>query len=335
MTRPHSDISPPASAGGLARALWITEVGRAEIRNCSVAEDAEFLAVTTLYSGISRGTERLVFQGQVPPSEFDTMRAPFQDGSFAYPVKYGYSAVATVQSGDRAGETVFALFPHQTRFAVPSEAALTVPDAVPPGRAVLAANMETALNILWDARVSPGDRVVVIGAGVVGALAGYLSAQIPATEVCLVDIDTFKGPLAQSLGCRFETPDTAPKEADLVIHASATSDGLSTAIALAGTEATIIEASWYGTQETTIPLGAAFHQKRLKIGSSQVGRIPPHKAPRWTYRRRLEKALELLADPVLESLISGESAFEALPEDYEDILSAPNTLCHRVRYAKA
>lgn len=318
--------------GHVARALWIAGAGQAEIRDCPVETESEMLVATTLYSGISRGTERLVFQGQVPASEFDTMRAPFQDGSFAFPVKYGYASVARVESGNRAGETVFALFPHQTRFALPPEAALSVPDAVPPGRAVLAANMETALNILWDAGVSPGDRVVVIGAGVVGLLAGYLSAKVPGAEVCIVDIDPNKGPLAESLGCRFASPETAQKEADVVIHASATSDGLATAIAVAGREATIVEASWYGTRQATVPLGAAFHQRRLRIVSSQVGRIPAHKTPRWTFRKRLGKALELLTDTVLDNLISGESAFESLPAEYERILNAPSTLCHRIVY---
>ncbi|MEO1025165.1 MAG: zinc-binding alcohol dehydrogenase [Pseudomonadota bacterium] len=317
---------------GAAKALWITEKGKATIRDGSISDDPDLLTVKTLYSGISRGTERLVFRGQVPEAEFDTMRAPFQEGSFAFPIKYGYSAVGSVQDGDRAGETVFALFPHQTPFAVPSHLAIPVPAAVPPQRAVLAANMETALNVVWDVGVSPGDRVVVIGAGVVGALAGYLCGQIPGTEVCLVDIDPDKSVLASALKCAFATPEAAPKAADVVIHGSATSEGLATAIAVAGLEATIAEASWYGTQQTTVPLGAAFHRKRLKIISSQVGRIPARKVPRWTFRRRLEKALELLADPALDSLISGETAFDALPTEYERILSDPKTLCHRIKY---
>lgn len=304
----------------------------AEIRDCAPLGDAGHVQVTTLYSGISRGTERLVFQGKVPASEHETMRAPFQDGDFAFPIKYGYAAVGRVEGGDRADEIVFALYPHQTRFSVPPDGVVSVPATVPAGRAVLAANMETALNIVWDAAVHPGDRVVVVGAGVVGSLAAYLSAQMPGAEVCLVDIDPFKAPLAARLGCTFALPPEAPGGADVVIHTSASSAGLATAIAAAGTEATISEASWYGTQQTTVPLGAQFHQKRLRIVGTQVGRIPAHMAARWTYRRRLSKALELLADPVLDALISGESTFEDLPKDYGSILSNPATLCHRICY---
>ena len=321
--------------GKTASALWITEIGKAEIREGEVSGDPEWLTAKTLYSGISRGTERLVFRGDIPRGEFETMRAPFQEGSFAFPVKYGYSAVGVVQNGSLAGKPVFALFPHQTAFAVPRNMAVPIPSNVPPERAVLAANMETALNIVWDAGALPGDKIAVVGAGVVGALAAYICRQIPGTEVSIVDIDPVKAALASALDCQFATPETAPKEADVVIHSSAASEGLATAIQVAGIEATIAEASWYGAQQTIVPLGAEFHRKRLRIISTQVGRIPPQKAPRWTFRRRLEKALELLADPVLDVLISGESTFEALPADYASILSDTTTLCHRVRYCEA
>jgi NADPH:quinone reductase-like Zn-dependent oxidoreductase len=315
-----------------ARALWITDPETADIRECAPGDAEGCLQITTLYSGISRGTERLVFRGEVPPSEHQTMRAPFQEGDFAFPVKYGYAAVGRVESGDRAGEIVFALHPHQTRFCVPDEAAVPVPAFVPAARAVLAANMETALNILWDAAVQPGDRVVVVGAGVVGALAAYLCARMPGMEVCLIDVNPHKAQVAEALGCAFALPTEVPTGADVVIHTSASSDGLATAIDAAGVEAIIAEASWYGTKPTTVPLGAAFHQKRLRIIGTQVGRIPAHRAARWSYRRRLLKALELLADPVLDVLICGETAFDDVPLHYGSILADPATLCHRIRY---
>lgn len=317
-----------------ARALWVMARQQAEIRNVSIAPAAGSVTITTLFSGISRGTERLVFEGRVPPSEFDTMRAPFQEGGFDYPLKYGYAAVGVIEDGPRAGERVFALYPHQTRFALPKEAAIRVPDDVPAERAVLAANMETALNITWDAQVAPGDRVVVIGAGVVGALSAFLCARVPGTEVCLTDIDPSKKELARALGCDFALPEAAPSGADLVIHASASSAGLATALRLAGTEGVIVEASWYGTDDVTVPLGAAFHHRRLRIISSQVGRIPSRQTARWSYSRRLAKALDLLADPVLDHLISGTSTFEDIPSDYAGILSNPGTLCHRITYAR-
>lgn len=314
------------------QAFWITGMGHGEIRPAVYSNTAGHCVIETLFTGISRGTERLVFDGRVPESEHDRMRAPFQEGEFSFPVKYGYCAVGRIISGPQAGQVVFVLYPHQVRFSCPLAAAVPVPGAVPPGRAVLAANMETALNILWDANVQPGDRVAVVGAGTVGALAGYLAARIPGTQVCLIDVNADRANLAERLGCGFATPEAAQGEADVVIHASASDAGLGTALALAGCEATVVEASWYGSGHTSVALGGAFHQRRLRLIASQVGRIPAGHAARWTYRRRLETALGLLADPALDAVISGESRFEDLPRDYAGILDAPGTLCHRVRY---
>ncbi|MEQ8258157.1 MAG: zinc-binding alcohol dehydrogenase [Roseovarius confluentis] len=316
----------------MAQALWISGPGAVEIRETAFGAGPGMVEVETLYTGISRGTERLVWSGGVPESEHETMKAPFQEGEFSFPVKYGYAAVGRVAGGEREGETVFALHPHQDRFAVPQEAAVPVPAPVPPKRAVLAANMETALNIVWDAGVSAGDRVTVVGAGIVGALAGYLCARMPGTEVCLVDVDEQKAALAEAMGCEFAAPRQAAGERDVVIHASASSDGLATAIGLAGMEATIVEASWFGTHRPEVPLGGAFHQRRLRIVGSQVGQVPPGRRARWSYRRRLEKALSLLADPALDVLISGETPFDGLATEYGAILEDSATLCHRVRY---
>lgn len=315
-----------------ARALWIVAPGQVDLRPVAVRPGPDELLIETLYTGISRGTERLVFEGRVPQSERARMRAPFQEGDFPAPVKYGYCAVGRVIEGAQVGQTVFVLYPHQTRFACPAQMAVPVPDGVPPGRAILAANMETALNILWDARVQAGDRVAVVGAGTVGALAGYLAARMPGTEVMLIDRDAGRAGLAASLGCGFAAPEAAHGGADVVIHASASAAGLGCAIGLAGLEARVVEASWYGSGEIPVALGGAFHQRRLQIVSSQVGRIPASHAARWDYRRRLELALRLLADPALEVLISGETRFDDLPRDYAGILAAAGTLCHRVRY---
>ncbi|MEM6483240.1 MAG: zinc-binding alcohol dehydrogenase, partial [Pseudomonadota bacterium] len=192
--------------------------------------------------------------------------------------------------------------------------------------------METALNVIWDSGASAGDRIAVIGAGVVGALTGYLAARIPGTEVTLVDPNADRAKLVRAFGCDFAAPNVAPEACDVVIHASATSDGLATALASAGADATIVEASWYGEKSVTAPLGAAFHSQRLKLVSSQVGALPTNRRPRWSHRRRLTKALELLKDPVLDTLISGQTRFQDLPELYAEILTSPDTLCHRIVY---
>ena len=320
-----------------AVALWIEAAGRAALRNAKVpAPGPDEVTVETQVSAISRGTERLVFAGEVPESEYARMRCPLQEGAFPFPVKYGYAAVGRIVAGSaaRLGETVFVLAPHQSRLTCPAAMALPLPAGLAPGRAVLAANMETALNVVWDAGIGPGDRVAVVGAGVVGALAARLCARMPGTEVTLIDISPDRARLAAALGCDFAAPGAAAAGGmDAVIHSSASAAGLATALALAGPEASVVEASWYGARAVAAPLGGAFHSQRLRLVSSQVGRLPPVRAPRWTHARRLSMALALLAeDPATEVLISGESALADLPAAYGDILAAPATLCHRVRY---
>jgi threonine dehydrogenase-like Zn-dependent dehydrogenase len=312
------------------RALWCVAAGEVALQS---AQTGAGVLVETLYSGVSRGTERLVFSGLVPETEWKRMRCPNQEGHFPFPVKYGYCAVGRVLEGAHEGRIVFALHPHQTQFRLAEEAMIPLPDDVPAGRGILAANMETALNILWDSGAGPGDRITVVGAGVVGVLTGYLAARLPGAEVTVVDINPGREGLAQALGCRFAAPTAALPDQDCVIHLSSSAAGLATAIGCAGPEATIVEASWYGTTEPPVPLGGAFHSQRLKLVSSQVGQVPPHRRTRWSHRRRLEKAVQLLADPNLDALISGECLFSELPDQYAVILSDPETLCHRIRYS--
>lgn len=285
-------------------------------------------------SGISRGTEALVFAGHVPESEWQRMRAPFQEGSFGFPVKYGYASVGLVEAGPAAllGQTVFCLFPHQDRYVVPAGAAVPLPHDLPPERGVLAANMETALNIVWDAAISPGDSVAVVGGGVVGGLVAYLAARMPGADVTLVDVNPNRRRLAESIGCAFAFPDEAPGERDIVIHTSASSAGLATALGIAAFEAIVVEASWYGSTAVTIPLGGAFHSRRLRLVSSQVGHVAPSQRSRFSHRRRLETAIALLADPRLDVFVSGDTPFGSIASVYGAILADPETLCHRISY---
>jgi 2-desacetyl-2-hydroxyethyl bacteriochlorophyllide A dehydrogenase len=324
------------SAPTSARAFWITERERGEIRSEELPRlrDDDVL-VSARFSGISRGTERLVFTDNVPESERERMRAPFQAGDFPFPVKYGYVSVGRVLRGVRSlvGRDVFCLYPHQTAYVVPATAVVPLPDHVPAARAVLAANMETAINGLWDAQVQVGDRVVIIGAGVVGCLVAYLAARVPGTAVTLVDIDARKAKVADAMGARFAYAHAAPRDADVVVHASGAPDGLSTALELAGQEARVVEMSWYGKNQVTLPLGQAFHAKRLTIRSSQVGSIPPSHRARWTHARRLALALDLLGDEVLDWLVTSECPFESLPEAMAELASRDAfELCKRVVY---
>jgi Threonine dehydrogenase and related Zn-dependent dehydrogenases len=312
-----------------ASALWCVGPGQVEVREAALGEG---VLVRTLYSGISRGTERLVFHGDVPRSEFERMRGPSQEGEFSFPVKYGYCAVGTVLEGELAGRNVFALHPHQTAFRLENDRLTPLPEGVPAERAVLAANMETALTILWDSQAGAGDRIAVVGAGVVGALVGYLAAQLPGSTVTLVDINQARSSLAATLGCHFAPPEETDELCDVVVHTSASSAGLRTALAMAGQEATVVEASWHGNTMVEVPLGEAFHSKRLKLVSSQVGQLPAMRAPRWNHARRVALALQLLRDPVLDVLITGETALSQLPAEYGTILDDPATLCHRVAY---
>ena len=312
-----------------AMALWCTSEETAELRP---GIEGDGVLVDTVFSGISRGTESLVFRGHIPPSEATRMRGPEQEGDFPFPVKYGYSAVGRVREGSLNGQLVFALHPHQDHFRLPEANLHPLPEDVPPERAVLAANMETALNILWDSQASAGDRIAVVGAGVVGSLVAYLAARLPGGDVTVVDSNSSRQRIADEFSCNFAGPEDAPEECDVVIHTSGTEAGLVSSLIMAGQEATVVEASWHGDRMVSLPLGADFHSKRLRLQSSQVGSIPPTRAARWDYSRRLSAALGLLADSRLDVLISGETEFAKLPAEYGTILSSPDTLCHRVRY---
>ena len=320
----------------VAQALWYIGPGQAEIRQETLAPlGSGDIRVRARFGALSRGTEALVLAGHVPESEFERMRAPFMGGSFPFPVKYGYAAVGQVEEGppDLRGRNVFALHPHQSLFNISANAAVLVPENVPPQRAALAANMETALNAVWDAAPGPADRIAVIGAGVVGALVAYLCGRLPGTEVMLVDVNPARAELARTLGVNFTRPETAKGDCDLVVHASGRAAGLATALAFAGEEATVLELSWYGNAPVTAPLGEAFHSRRLRLVSSQVGRIAASHRPRWTQQRRLAAALGLLADARLDALLAPAVAFQDLPRRLPGILDPKSgILCQLITY---
>ena len=309
-----------------ARAFWTTGPGAGAIRTETLPA-SDGLLVRTIATGVSRGTESLVFAGRVPPNQYDAMRAPLMAGTFPFPVKYGYSAVGHLPDGGR----VFVLNPHQDVFHAPASMCVPVPDAVPSNRAVLAANMETALNIVWDAAPLAGERILVIGAGVVGLLVSSLLVRIPGTCVTIVDIDPSRAGLATRFGCRFALPPDAPLEQELIVHASASEAGLRLALSHAAFEGRIIEASWYGDREPSVPLGEAFHAKRLRLISSQVGSVALPMRGRRSHSERLAMALDLLADSAYDALLEGPTAFEALPAAMQAIV-APGGLCHVITY---
>jgi threonine dehydrogenase-like Zn-dependent dehydrogenase len=319
-----------------ARAFWLRSPGHGEIRAASLPDPgAGEVVVRTLYSGVSRGTETLVFEGRVPAGQYAVMRAPFQEGDFPGPVKYGYLNVGVVEEGPKelTGRTVFCLYPHQTRYVVPASAVTVVPETVPAGRAVLAGTVETAVNALWDAAPLIGDRIAVVGGGMVGCSVAALLARFPGVRVQLVDTDPARAEVADALGVGFATPENALGGCDLVVHASATEQGLARAFSLLTAEGTVLELSWYGDRKVSLPLGEDFHSRRLVLRSSQVGTVSPAHRTRRTHGDRLALALDLLADPALDALITGESAFEELPEVMPKLADGRiPALCHRIRY---
>ncbi|NCA70524.1 MAG: zinc-binding alcohol dehydrogenase [Sphingobacteriia bacterium] len=320
-------------------AFWVTAPGHGELREERLAPLAVGdVRIRTLFTGVSRGTEGLVFRGEVPETEYERMRAPFQDGQFPAPVKYGYCNVGRVVAGpdDWVDSLVFCLYPHQALYQVPVDWVHPLPDGLAPGRAVLAANMETAINALWDSAVRVGDRVAVVGGGVLGSLCAWLAGQIPGTEVELIDIDPRRAGIAAALGVAYRDPAQASPDADLVIHASGSPAGLERALELAGFEARVIELSWFGNRTVPLALGRGFHQRRLRLISSQVGSVADAQRARWDHRRRMALALALLRDPLLDCLISAESPFAELPEVQARLALDPRgALMHRIRYPLA
>lgn len=319
-----------------SQSLWYVAPVRAEIRSEDLMPlPSGNVRVRALFGALSRGTESLVYRGLVPESEYSRMAAPSMGGNFPFPVQYGYANVGQIEDGpaDWIGLKVFALKPHQTRYQASMDDLVLLPAGVTAERAVLAANMETALNAVWDAAPGPGDRIAVVGGGVVGCLVAYLCGHLPGASVTLVDINPERAAIANQLGVAFALPESAPLNCDSVFHCSASAAGLATAIAAAGDEASVLELSWYGAGLVQAPLGGAFHSRQIRLQSSQVGHIATSHRPRWTHRRRLEAALQLLTDTRLDALLSPAIHFADLPNRLPDLLGArSDALCCLIRY---
>ncbi|TYK46043.1 zinc-dependent alcohol dehydrogenase [Actinomadura decatromicini] len=319
-----------------ARAFWIRSPGEGEVRDVALpALGPDDVLVRTLFSGVSRGTEALVFRGGVPASQHAIMRAPFQEGEFPGPVKYGYLNVGEVEHGPPGllGRTVFCLYPHQTRYVVPAGAVTPVPDGVPPERAVLAGTVETAVNALWDAAPLVGDRIAVVGGGMVGCSVAGVLAGFPGCRVQLVDTDPSRADVARAFGVGFARPEDADDGCDVVVHASATEAGLARSLELLAPDGEVVELSWYGDRRVSVPLGEFFHSRRLTVRSSQVGAVAPARRSRRTFADRLAVALRLLADPAFDALVTGEDGFADLPRVMPRLASGElPALCHRITY---
>ena len=322
-----------------ATAFWVERPGTGVLRPEEVRDPGPGeVLVRTLYSGISRGTESIVFRGEVPSGEHERMRAPFQEGDFPGPVKYGYLNVGIVEQGSAAlrGRAVFSLFPHQSAFVVPESAVARVPEGVPARRAVLAGPVETAVNVLWDAAPLVGDRITVVGAGMIGCAIARLAREIPGVDVMLVDVDRAKAAVCQRLDVEYAHPEEARLDRDIVIEASGSEEGLQFALEATETEGEIIVASWFGDRAVRLHLGADFHSRRLTIRSSQVGMVAPRRRGSRTTRDRLGLALGLLRDPAFDVLLGDTSSWHDLPAVMAAIAdgSSPG-LCHTIDWRDA
>ncbi len=316
-------------------AFWVRSPGVGELRPVSLPEPGpDEVLVRAAYSGVSRGTETLVWRGEVPVGQYAVMRAPHQEGDFPGPVKYGYLNVGVVERGPAAlvGRTVFCLYPHQSAYVVPADAVTVVPDGVPARRAVLAGTVETAVNALWDSPPLLGDRVTVVGAGMVGCCVAALAARVPGVSVELVDTNPARAAVAAALGADFAEPAGAARERDLVFHASASAAGLALSLDLLRAEGTVTELSWYGDRAVQLSLGGAFHSRRLGIRASQVGTVSPARGWR-SFGDRLALALELLRDPAFDALLSGQSPLARLPRVLAGLADGTvDDLCHVITY---
>lgn len=319
-----------------ARSLWYLAPEKVQLRSESLKplKDGE-VRVRALFGALSRGTESLVYRGEIPESEYQRMAAPWMGGTFPYPVKYGYCHVGRIEDGpaDWIGQRVFALRPHESMYVSALKDVVPLPVGLTPERAVLSANMETALNAVWDASPGPGDQILIVGGGVVGCLIAYLCAGLKGANVTLVDINPDRASVATALGVQFALPQNAPKECDVVFHCSASAAGLATAIGAAGEEAQVLELSWFGNREISLSLGGAFHSRQIRLQSSQVGHISATRRPRWTHRRRLQAAMGMLIDERLDVLLTHSVDFEDLPDQLPNLLgSKSQALCSLIRY---
>ncbi len=322
-----------------ATAFWVESPGRGALRTIDVLDPGpDDVLVRTLHTGISRGTESLVFRGEVPAGQRDRMRAPFQEGDFPGPVKYGYLNVGVVERGpsELQGRTVYTLYPHQSAFVVPRSAVAPVPDGVPAQRAVLAGAVETAVNILWDAAPLVGDRVSIVGGGMIGCAVARLARSIPGIDVVVVDVDRSKAAVCAQLGVAYAHPGDAPADRDLVVDTSGSEEGLQLALESAATEGEVIEASWFGDRPVRLYLGGDFHSRRLTIRSSQVGMVSPRRRGTRSTADRLALALDLLRDEAFDALLTGSSSWRELPTVMAAVASGSRPgLCHTIDWRDA
>lgn len=332
--------SGPAGAdeSGMAREYWTEAAGSGGIRAADIpAPGPGEVLIETEVSGISPGTETLVHRGQVPAEVADLMAAPHQLGTLDFPVSHGYLNVGVVRRGpaELLGRRVFTLSGHRSHLVVPESACHVVAAEVPSERALLAGVAEVGLNAVWESQASLADRIAVIGGGLVGLVTALLAARVSPARLQVIETDPRRRAAAGELGLDAVPPEQADGDNDVVLHTSATQQGLRRSLEITGDDATVVEMSWYGDRQPPVPLGADFHARRLRLLASQVGEVAVPKRHRRSRRQRLGAALGLLDDR-FDALVTGSSPLERLPKVMDDFAEGADwtrsQLLHVVTY---
>ena len=314
------------------QSFWIKKKNNSYIKDHSINQAGKNeLLIQTKYSGISYGTERVVYTGSVPDSQRELMRCPYQEGNFGSDVKYGYMNIGKVIDGPPGfkGKYVYTLFPHQTYYILDKTEVTLIPESIPLKRCLLTANMETAINGMWDTLPSCGDKILVIGSGVVGFLMAYILKSIPGSEILLVDSDSKKNKYSKLFNINFKNK----YKANIIYECSGNAkilDGLSKHVK---DEAIICILSWYGDNISKVKFGEEFLSKRIKIIFSQVSKVSHNRSQYWDNVKRRELAIKMLNDDRLDNLIEKKIIkFSKLPLFFSQMNNKQSFFCKVVDY---
>jgi 2-desacetyl-2-hydroxyethyl bacteriochlorophyllide A dehydrogenase len=333
----------------IATAVWFPRRRAVELREEEVPSvGPDEIRVRTLASGISQGTEMLVYRGDVDSGL--ALDLPTLSGSFALPIKYGYASVGQIEEAGsqigledsrfqgqriKEGDLVFVHHPHQTEFVVPASMAVVLPETLDPECGVFFANAETALNVVLDAHPRLGDRIVIFGQGVVGLLITQMTRLAGARPIIAVEPAKKRQELSRLAGADavLDPQENLGEQvrdltdgigADIVIEASGNPEALTQALDCAATQGMVVVCSWYGTKSVSVPLGGHFHRGRLRIVSSQIGMLDPGIQPRWSRDRRASTARDLLEQLELLPLITHRIPFADAAEAYRIVDEHPD-----------
>ena len=315
--------------------LWLENKNKPKIKKKLLrpSNKPNTLIIKTLYSGISKGTEKLVSSGFVGKDQYKIMKSPFQEGTFSFPIKYGYINVGKVINGPKKllHKNTFALYPHQDLFEINSKEVQILNESNNPKKYLLTANMETAINIFWDTQASNKDKIVIVGMGSVGILTAYYFKLQNYKNVFICDSNLKKKKFATLLGLNFKDFKSI-KDIDVVINTTSNYQIINKSFNKLNLEGKIVEASWYGNKKGIINLGGNFHSKRLKLISTQVSNIPKYLSNKHNYKSRLKLAIKALSSNKLLKLVNTESHFNNLEEDYVSIINNPDSIMHAIKY---